>query len=168
MKKRSVYNFILGFTLGGMLVASSCVAGSVVVNVQEGSLIQEISDDSSALFETTRDCLGEEYYKHYSQELNKLENARNNGLIDAISYKVNYDYINSNQFTEDYIKENHKETYENSIIPLKQSIENKKQTEQKMEKARDVLAAIGIAGATIGAYSSAMLYNAKKDAEKEL
>ena len=167
MTKRSVYNFILGFTLGGIIIASSCVAGSVVLNVQENALMQEIYDDGNNLYNITQNCLGEEYYNYYSQQLNKIENDKKNGFIDALAYKVNYDYINSKQFETDYIEKNHKETYENSILPLTQTIESKKQTEQKMEKAKDVLAVAGMAGATIGAYSSAMLYSARKDKEKE-
>lgn len=168
MTKRNIYNVILGITVGGVLAATTCISGHVVLNIQESALVQEIQDESSHLYEITQTCEIDGFYEHYVESINKLENDRLNGKIDGITYKVNHDYIESNQFKEDYIKNNFPQTYENEILPLREKIENKKEKQEQILKTQTILATTGIAGASIAAYSSAMLFNAKKDAEKEI
>ena len=165
-KRRNVYNFLLGFTLSGIIISAGCITGNVIIENKLDKVSTFIEDCELEALKIKSEHLGIEFYEFREQELNKLEQEKKLNNIDDFTYIANKAYIHSAIFENKYLEENFQTEY-NKIKPLIEAININKEKVNKLNITADVLSSVAMGKLVLSSYTSAMLFNTKKDDELE-
>ena len=165
-KKRSVYNFLLGFTAGGLVASVIGVSGVAGLKYYEISKTEQLTTLNALYDDLVETCTGEAFETDVADNLEMLQVIKNVGGISEDTYQNLCNYYTSEEYKNEYMLYEDEETYINEILPLKTEINVIERNLPKLEKARQIAGLATLATATVTAYATAMYLN-EKDKQKE-
>ncbi len=166
-KKRSVYNFLLGFTAGGIVASCIGIAGVSGLRYYENSALDKRDSIFSVYSDLVESCTGKEFQEDVARNLEKLQFLKEVGQIDEETYQYFYNLYNSEDYRKEHMLYKHEETYLNEILPLEYELKALNRNLPKLQKTRQITGVATLASTAITAYATAMFLNeCEKQKEK--